>query len=85
VHQGRGTADDHKPAAQQHSTASGSVQAVVTDEQTASATGAAETSGHNTTEVASAGSGGYKCTLDGMHITFTTTEAGITVQNVSFA
>lgn len=27
---------------------------------------------------------GYKCTLDGMQISFTTTETGITVQSVTF-
>jgi hypothetical protein len=86
VHQGRGTTDGHKPVAQQHSAASGSVQAVGTDEQKGFGTAATQaTSGHNTSEGASAASGGYKCTLDGMHITFTTTEAGIAVQNVSFA
>jgi hypothetical protein len=88
VHQGRGTTDAHKPAAQQHSAASGSIQAVDATEQANVGAGTdttQETNGNTTSEGALAGSGGYKCTLDGMHITFTTTEAGITVQSVSFA
>jgi hypothetical protein len=88
VHQGRGTTDAHKPAAAQSSSASYNAQAVDTEEQVRLATdpaAAQETSGHNTSDGAVAASGGYKCTLDGMHITFTTTEAGITVQSVSFA